>query len=157
MQPVLTKESLFFHDNTPATATAATPLCPLSPCTAPTQHCLVVRGCRVPAEPNTAPCQSRAPAAPKGTWHCHSCGMKAVLRKGKILLSSAFEGEEWEMRGIQPCRHLGQCRRRAGGAAGMEQRFPAAPGRPWQSRLSPCSPQALCRADVHVQQGEKNW
>jgi len=30
----------------------------------------------------------------------------------------------------QPCRHQGQCRRRAGGAPGIEQKLPAAQERP---------------------------
>lgn len=53
---------------------------------------------------------------------------RADWRKGKPLLQQQL-GERnkilWEK---QPWNHQGQCRRKAGGAPGMEQKFPAAHG-----------------------------
>jgi len=80
---------------------------------------LHVRSETAPAPEDNPLLLGRAESWAIGSW-------ESRFKKGAICCTTASEREEWEMGNKQPCRQEGQCRRRAWGAPGMEQKFPAA-------------------------------
>lgn len=94
-----------------------------------------------------------APAAPKATC-CRTelshkqywlCSGRAGLRNKKGC-ATAGGREEWEIREKQPWGHQGQCRRRAGGALGTEQKLSAAQERPIAEQTIPVQPKGTMQS-----------